>query len=512
MTEQHATLQPSNSEEWSKLLDSYFTNPQIISSNDNVRNNSNLLTPEQSIEEQVELSLSKVDVINFNKPHNVHSPKPLRPINNQLILNDDEVGSADSKIKNLDSFSVIAPPVRPQSSIGRDQLHENSKDKETTEDPSPFSANYVYSGNSESKNNKTTILSHIRSPLNKPKLNVTVEPALNNKNLSLTDSGTKDDSEVSVDEDNGDLQSYSCDQCDHFFKRAHDLKRHIRSVHTKVKPFSCRKCTRAFSRADALKRHISRPGSICYSSDTRNIIGRFSSPNAGSRNSSNSSTPVTPFSNIPLAVSPLVRTPIIDSPIPPRSYGSSFPSPVYSGPNSLLHRKIMNSQMNESLDRRMNNRNIQHVYNRHGNVRNIERGPFIPNHAKQSNQFTQQPHFPRGIPNTYSPHIPLPINQPRHNGTKTQYVVDFPFSPPPSELEFHHQFPYGMPPTRNNPQLYQGMNSPPPNYQIMNNQPIFSGLDITNSNSNPNPQNINISNDLTFPPLLPNNNEFSFGF
>ncbi|KAJ3103057.1 hypothetical protein HDU97_010413 [Phlyctochytrium planicorne] len=57
---------------------------------------------------------------------------------------------------------------------------------------------------------------------------------------------------------------FHCNLCNVQFKRSHDLKRHTRSLHTKVKPYVCVKCSKGFSRLDALKRHVARSISPCF--------------------------------------------------------------------------------------------------------------------------------------------------------------------------------------------------------------------------------------------------------
>ena len=57
---------------------------------------------------------------------------------------------------------------------------------------------------------------------------------------------------------------FSCEICSSTFKRSHDLKRHLRSLHTNARPFQCFTCPKFFARMDALKRHISREGNKCY--------------------------------------------------------------------------------------------------------------------------------------------------------------------------------------------------------------------------------------------------------
>ncbi|RKP00607.1 hypothetical protein CXG81DRAFT_13002 [Caulochytrium protostelioides] len=56
------------------------------------------------------------------------------------------------------------------------------------------------------------------------------------------------------------------DGCDASFRRHHDLKRHMGSVHTCSRPFTCDRCEKVFARQDALKRHVTRPGTACYNS------------------------------------------------------------------------------------------------------------------------------------------------------------------------------------------------------------------------------------------------------
>ncbi|KAJ3218424.1 hypothetical protein HK099_005077 [Clydaea vesicula] len=59
---------------------------------------------------------------------------------------------------------------------------------------------------------------------------------------------------------------FTCDLCAASFRRSHDLKRHIRSLHVAVKAFACPTCNKRFARTDALKRHCSRPQTLCNKS------------------------------------------------------------------------------------------------------------------------------------------------------------------------------------------------------------------------------------------------------
>ena len=49
---------------------------------------------------------------------------------------------------------------------------------------------------------------------------------------------------------------FSCPECDKEFKRTEHLKRHIRSVHSNIRPYHCHYCERKFSRLDNLAQHI----------------------------------------------------------------------------------------------------------------------------------------------------------------------------------------------------------------------------------------------------------------
>ncbi|ODQ78336.1 hypothetical protein BABINDRAFT_19989, partial [Babjeviella inositovora NRRL Y-12698] len=47
-----------------------------------------------------------------------------------------------------------------------------------------------------------------------------------------------------------------CPDCTKVFKRMEHLKRHIRSVHSMVRPFPCTFCEKKFSRSDNLAQHL----------------------------------------------------------------------------------------------------------------------------------------------------------------------------------------------------------------------------------------------------------------
>ena len=52
------------------------------------------------------------------------------------------------------------------------------------------------------------------------------------------------------------MRNFECQECYAKFVRKHDLKRHIRSIHSNSKPHQCPNCSLSFARADGLKRHL----------------------------------------------------------------------------------------------------------------------------------------------------------------------------------------------------------------------------------------------------------------
>ncbi|KAL3895617.1 MAG: hypothetical protein SGCHY_004594 [Lobulomycetales sp.] len=49
---------------------------------------------------------------------------------------------------------------------------------------------------------------------------------------------------------------YACQLCDAEFSRKHDLRRHVKSIHSDTKPHNCKYCPSGFTRMDGLKRHL----------------------------------------------------------------------------------------------------------------------------------------------------------------------------------------------------------------------------------------------------------------
>lgn len=50
--------------------------------------------------------------------------------------------------------------------------------------------------------------------------------------------------------------AFPCTECEKQFKRSEHLKRHIRSVHSNIRPFHCKYCEKKFSRSDNLAQHL----------------------------------------------------------------------------------------------------------------------------------------------------------------------------------------------------------------------------------------------------------------
>lgn len=53
-----------------------------------------------------------------------------------------------------------------------------------------------------------------------------------------------------------DTKPHTCHHCSSSFRRSHDLRRHIRSTHSKEKPFQCHICGKCFARKDHYQRHL----------------------------------------------------------------------------------------------------------------------------------------------------------------------------------------------------------------------------------------------------------------
>ncbi len=53
----------------------------------------------------------------------------------------------------------------------------------------------------------------------------------------------------------GEIIVFSCAECGRVFTRPDNLKRHVKSVHSREKSFICDKCGKRFGTNDKLKRH-----------------------------------------------------------------------------------------------------------------------------------------------------------------------------------------------------------------------------------------------------------------
>ncbi|KAG2731373.1 hypothetical protein G9P44_005789 [Scheffersomyces stipitis] len=77
--------------------------------------------------------------------------------------------------------------------------------------------------------------------------------------------------------------AFSCTECDKQFKRSEHLKRHIRSVHSNIRPFHCKYCEKKFSRSDNLAQHLKTHYRVDSEGNTNIIYGN---PNNHSRTNS----------------------------------------------------------------------------------------------------------------------------------------------------------------------------------------------------------------------------------
>ncbi|RLV94588.1 Zinc finger protein MSN4 [Spathaspora sp. JA1] len=73
----------------------------------------------------------------------------------------------------------------------------------------------------------------------------TIDPLATSPAISPT--STNDDKNASA---------FPCMECEKQFKRSEHLKRHIRSVHSNIRPFHCKYCEKKFSRSDNLAQHL----------------------------------------------------------------------------------------------------------------------------------------------------------------------------------------------------------------------------------------------------------------
>ena len=55
---------------------------------------------------------------------------------------------------------------------------------------------------------------------------------------------------------NVNIKSYDCESCGKSFSQAHNLTRHIHTIHENHKDYKCESCGKSFSQAGNLKTHI----------------------------------------------------------------------------------------------------------------------------------------------------------------------------------------------------------------------------------------------------------------
>ena len=51
------------------------------------------------------------------------------------------------------------------------------------------------------------------------------------------------------------MKIFQCDLCNYVSARKDNLKKHVQSVHEKLKPYNCRQCGKAFSMKQHCKEH-----------------------------------------------------------------------------------------------------------------------------------------------------------------------------------------------------------------------------------------------------------------
>lgn len=65
------------------------------------------------------------------------------------------------------------------------------------------------------------------------------------------------------------VRPYPCLLCTSEFSRKHDLRRHVKSLHSETKSHKCNHCNLSFARGDALRRHMISVSAKCDSSHPR---------------------------------------------------------------------------------------------------------------------------------------------------------------------------------------------------------------------------------------------------
>ena len=50
--------------------------------------------------------------------------------------------------------------------------------------------------------------------------------------------------------------STDCKECGKYFKDNNKLKRHVETVHLKLKPYKCETCNKSFGEKSHMKRHV----------------------------------------------------------------------------------------------------------------------------------------------------------------------------------------------------------------------------------------------------------------
>ncbi|KAK6205180.1 uncharacterized protein RJT21DRAFT_117651 [Scheffersomyces amazonensis] len=106
----------------------------------------------------------------------------------------------------------------------------------------------------------------------------TVEPIINDSSPNISPTTTLEDSKASSNNNNNSIMqpnasgAFPCSECDKQFKRSEHLKRHIRSVHSNIRPFHCKFCEKKFSRSDNLAQHLKTHYRVDSTTGNTNIV------------------------------------------------------------------------------------------------------------------------------------------------------------------------------------------------------------------------------------------------
>lgn len=154
----------------------------------------------------------------FNNKSNMLIPQLPRQTKVEFDINNGGTGTANSANNNTNS-----PTTAPATSY-----------------------NTINKGRSQSLSSPVMITNSLRRNSTIPDLDKRKRRKSSEQNIAINN------------EVNEDLPSTSfpCTECDKQFKRSEHLKRHVRSVHSNIRPFHCKYCDKKFSRSDNLAQHL----------------------------------------------------------------------------------------------------------------------------------------------------------------------------------------------------------------------------------------------------------------